>query len=164
MTRNSKRKTHFFSIFLVTILCVSQLVLNVSSAATPKPQEIKASCRIEIDNAHISASLLKNRKLKYVKVNARSICNVYQQRVTLTVEIFKTEKLSNQFIQSFRTKESLPSSSGLVVKMNNALVRCKNNRETAYYGVAYAKALINGKWQYAGRTYSKSIILLACGT
>jgi hypothetical protein len=141
-----------------------QLVPYVSSAATPKPKEIKASCRIEIDNAHISTSLLKNRKLKYVKVNARSICNVYQQRVTLTVEIYKTGKLSNQLVQSFETKEGLPSSSGLVVKMNNALVRCRNTRETAYYGIAYAKALINGKWQYAGKTYSKSIILLNCGT
>ena len=149
---------------LVTILGTSQLVPNVSSAATPKPQEIKASCRIEIDNAHISASLLKNRKLKYVKVNARSICNVYQQRVTLTVEIYKTGKLSNQLVRSFATKEGLSSSSGFVVKMNNAVVRCRNTRETAYYGIAYAKALINGKWQYAGRTYSKSIILLDCGT
>jgi hypothetical protein len=84
--------------------------------------------------------------------------------VTLTVEIFKTEKLSNQLIQSFKTKESLPSSSGLVVKMNNAVVRCKNTRETAYYGVAYAKALINGKWQYAGRTRSNLIVPLTCGT
>ena len=164
MTRNSKLKKRSFTIFLITILGILQFVPYVSSASTPKPREIKASCRIEIDNAHISASLLKNRKLKYVKVNARSICNVYQQRVTLTVEIFKTEKLSNQLIQTFRTKESLPSSSGLVIKMNNAVVRCKNTRETAYYGVAYAKALINGKWQYAGRTYSKSIILLDCGT
>ena len=164
MTRNSKLKKHSFSIFLVTILGTSQLVLNVSSAATPKPQEIKASCRIEIDNAHISASLLKNRKLKYVKVNARSICNVYQQRVTLTVEIYKTGKLSNQLVRSFATKEGLSSSSGFVVKMNNAVIRCRNTRETAYYGIAYAKALINGKWQYAGRTYSKSIILLDCGT
>jgi hypothetical protein len=84
--------------------------------------------------------------------------------VTLTVEIYKTGKLSNQLVRSFETKEGLPSSSGLVVKMNNALVRCRNTRETAYYGIAYAKALINGKWQYAGKTYSKSIILLNCGT
>jgi hypothetical protein len=164
MTRNSKLNQRSFFIFLISALGLNLLTPALASAETPKPKEVKASCRIEIDNAHISASLLKNRKLKYVKVNARSICNVYQQRVTLTVEIFKKEKLSNQFIQSFRTKESLPSSSGLVVKMNNALVRCKNTRETAYYGVAYAKALINGKWQYAGRTYSKSIILLDCGT
>ena len=164
MTRNSKLKKHSLLFFLVTVLGILQLVPNVSSAATPKPQEIKASCRIEIDNAHISASLLKNRKLKYVKVNARSICNVYQQRVTLTVEIFKTGKLSNQLVKSFSTKEGLPSSSRLVVKMNNAVVRCRNTHETAYYGIAYAKALINGKWQYAGRTYSKSIILLNCGT
>ena len=164
MTINSKQNNWAFRIFLITILGILQFVPYVSSASTPKPREIKASCRIEIDNAHISASLLKNRKLKYVKVNARSICNVYQQRVTLTVEIFKTGKLSNQLVKTFSTKEGLPSSSGLVVKMNNAVVRCRNTNQTAYYGIAYAKALINGKWQYAGRTYSKSIILLGCGT
>ena len=164
MTRNSKLNKRSFSIFLITALGVNLLTPTLASAATPKPKEVKASCRIEIDNAHISASLLKNRKLKYVKVNARSICNVYQQRVTLTVEIYKTGKLSNQLVRTFETKEGLPSSSGLVVKMNNALVRCRNTRETAYYGIAYAKALINGKWQYAGKTYSKSIILLNCGT
>ena len=164
MTINSNLKKRTLTIFLITILGILRLVPYVSSASTPKPREIKASCRIEIDNAHISASLLKNRKLKYVKVNARSICNVYQQRVTLTVEIFKTGKLSNQLVKTFSTKEGLPSSSGLVVKMNNAVVRCRNTNQTAYYGIAYAKALINGKWQYAGRTYSKSIILLGCGT
>lgn len=164
MARNSKLKKHSFSVFLATILGILQLVPNVSSAATPKPREIKASCRIEIDNAHISASLLKNRKLKYVKVNARSICNVYQQRVTLTIEIYKTGKFSNQLVRSFRTKEGLPSSSGFIVKMNNAVVRCRNTRETDYFGIAYAKALINGKWQYAGRTRSKIIEPLACGT
>ena len=164
MTRNSKLNKRSFSIFLITALGVNLLTPILASAATPKPKEVKASCRIEIDNAHISASLLKNRKLKYVKVNARSTCNVYQQRVTLTVEIYKTGKLSNQLVRTFETKEGLPSSSGLVVKMNNALVRCRNTRETAYYGIAYAKALINGKWQYAGKTYSKSIILLNCGT
>ena len=164
MTINSNLKKRTLTIFLITILGILRLVPYVSSASTPKPREIKASCRIEIDNAHISASFLKNRKLKYVKVNARSICNVYQQRVTLTVEIFKTGKLSNQLVKTFSTKEGLPSSSGLVVKMNNAVVRCRNTNQTAYYGIAYAKALINGKWQYAGRTYSKSIILLGCGT
>ena len=164
MTRNSKLKKHSILFFLVTVLGILQLVPNVSSAATPKPQEIKASCRIEIDNAHISASLLKNRKLKYVKVNARSICNVYQQRVTLTIEIYKTGKFSNRLVRSFRTKEGLPSSSGFIVKMNNAVVQCRNFRETAYYEVAYAKALINGKWQYAGRTRSNLIVPLTCGT
>ncbi len=164
MTINSKQNNWAFRIFLITILGILQFVPYVSSASTPKPREIKASCRIEIDNAHISTSLLKNRKLKYVKVNARSICNVYQQRVTLTVEIFKTEKLSDKLVKIFSTKESLPSSAGFIVKMNNAVVRCRNTHETDYYGIAYAKALINGKWQFAGRTRSKIIEPLACGT
>jgi len=164
MARNSKLNKRSFSIFLITALGFNLLKPDLASAETPKPKEIKSSCRIEIDNAHISTSLLKNRKLKYVKVNARSICNVYQQRVTLTIEIFKKEKLSNQLLKTFSTNENLTSSSGFVVKMNNAVVRCRNTRETDYYGVAYAKALINGQWKYAGRTRSKIIEPLACGT
>lgn len=164
MAQYSKLNKRSFAIFVITALGVNLLTPTLASAATTKPKEVKASCRIEIDNAHISASLLKNRRLKYVKVNARSICNVYQQRVTLTVEIFKTEKLLNQLVKTFSTNELLPSSSGLIVKMSSAVVRCKNFDITSYFGVAYAKALINGKWQYAGRTRSKIIVPLTCGT
>jgi hypothetical protein len=108
MARNSKLNKRSFSIFLITALSFNLLTPDLASSETPKPKEIKASCRIEIDNAHISTSLLKNRKLKYVKVNARSICNVYQQRVTLTVEIFRKEKLSNQLLKTFFPKTPKP--------------------------------------------------------
>lgn len=128
-----------------------------SNAATPKPKAPKASCRIEIDNAHISSSLTEHCKLNYVKVNARSICNVLQQRVTLTVEIYKTGLFSDHFVARFETKEYLRQSAGLRVDIKDATVRCKSNEMTHYFGIAYAKAIIGGKWQYAGRTRSDGI-------
>lgn len=135
-----------------------------SNAATVQPKAPKALCRIEIDNAHISTSLLKHRKIKYVKINARSICNVPQQRVTLTLEIYKTGLFGNHLIRRFKTKEYLPESSGLRVEIKDASEWCKNSEITSYFGIAYAKAIIGGKWQYAGRTRSKSITSLNCGT
>lgn len=42
--------------------------------------------------------------------------------------------------------------------------RCKSSKETEYFGVAYAKAFIQGKWQYASDTNSSEIKPLPCGT
>ncbi|MDP1721404.1 MAG: hypothetical protein Q8L08_10500, partial [Candidatus Nanopelagicaceae bacterium] len=152
------------SMALFSALALPILFTPQSHAATSQPKEPKAACRIEVDNAHISTSLLRQRKLKYVKVNARSICNVPQQRVTLTVEIYKTGFFSDHFVDRFKTEEFAPQSSSLRVKISNAAVECKNNEMTRYFGIAYAKAIIQGKWQYAGRTRSDRIIPLHCGT
>lgn len=156
-----KNPIALFAAFLIILLL---LFSTPSNAATTRPKAPKASCRIEIDNAHISTSLLKHRKLKYVKVNARSICNVPQQRVTLTVEIYKTGFFSDHFVDRFKTEEFSPQSSGLRVEISNAAVECKSNEMTRYFGIAYAKAIIQGKWQYAGRTRSDGITPLHCGT
>lgn len=56
-----------------------------------------------------------------------------------------------------------PKSSGLVIKIQDAKVICKNSQPSSYYGIAYAKAFIQGKWQYAGKTRSVNIRKLKCG-
>ena len=124
----------------------------------------KASCRIEVDNAHISSSILKHRKTRFVKINARSICNLPQQRVLLTLEIYKTGIFDNHLVDRFQTNPIIASSSGLKVEISNAAVRCLNNKTTRYFGIAYSKAIIQGAWQYAGRTRSTYIVPLNCGT
>lgn len=154
----------FIPVALFTATAASILFSPPSHATTSPPKQPKAACRIEVDNAHISTSLVKHRKLKYVKVNARSICNVPQQRVTLTLEIYKIGLFGDHFVHRFETKEYLRQSAGLRVEIKDATVRCKNNEVTNYFGVAYAKAIIESKWQYAGRTRSRSNIPLHCGT
>jgi hypothetical protein len=62
------------------------------------------------------------RNTKYVKSNARSIRNVPQQRVTLTVEIYKTGIFGNHLVDRFRTNANSASSSGLRVEMTDAAV------------------------------------------
>ncbi|MBI3430370.1 MAG: hypothetical protein HY050_10035 [Actinobacteria bacterium] len=150
--------------FPVLLILLALLIAIPSNATAARPKAPKASCRIEIDNAHISTSLLTHRKIRYVKVNARSICNVPQQRVTLTVEIYKTGIFGNHFVKRFKTEENSPKSSGQRVDIKNAAVKCTNSESTSYFGIAYAKAIIQGKWQYAGRTLSKLIVPLKCGT
>ena len=125
----------------------------------------KATCRIEVDNAHISSTLLKHRNANYIKVVARSICNKNQQSVTLTLDIYKVGELSDHIVgRPYETNPLSPSSRGYEVDLSNASIFCKNSIITKYYGIAYSKALIEGQWRYAGKTRSPKIIPLACGT
>ena len=162
----SLMKTH--SLKFLTLICSLTLIpifsLPSANSATFAPYASKANCRIEIDNAHYSTSMSRSEKTKYVKINARSVCNVIQSQVTLTVEIYKTGRFGPIFLRKFSTNPASRSSRGLIVKMNSAKLLCKNNRETTYYGVAYSKAIINGGWQYAGRTKPPLNIPLKCGT
>lgn len=159
-------KTHIsrIQILLCLLAFMPFLFVPLAHSATFAPYAPKAICRIEIDNAHYSTSLAKSEKAKYVKVNARSLCNVIQSQVTLTVEIYKNGRLGPIFLRKFSTNPASRSSKGLIIKMNSAKLLCKNNTETTYYGVAYSKAIINGGWQYAGRTKSPLNIPLKCGT
>ena len=146
-------------ILLLTVF--SMLNPGTAVAATNAP---KAPCRLQISDAHISTSLLEKQGLRAVKVNASSICNVPQSNVTITVEIWKTGTLGNHFVAK-RTINSagttFPNS-----RVNNFLTfkRCRDSDPTQYFGIAYSKAFIAGKWQYARHTQTKRIIPLKCGT
>jgi hypothetical protein len=119
---------------------------------------------LEVDYAHISNGKLKIEGNKYVKVKARSICTLPQRQVTISLKIMKLGEFFDHEVRTFQTNPLLSSSSGLRVEMNNALVRCKNDRTTFYFGVATAKALVGGEWVYAGETYSINPKPLRCGT
>ena len=161
-------KIHIKKLFAViaTLLTLTVLPISPSHAFSPgaKPRTPKASCRIEIDNAHISRHAKKFGERRAVLVKARSICTVIQQQVTLTVNIYKVEKFGNPLLGAVSTDPLDPASSGKVVRNYDNLIDCKNFKRTKYYGVAYAKALINGRWNYAGRVRSPKTIEINCGT
>jgi len=121
------------------------------------------SCRIEVGDAHISTSILKHQGVRVVKVNANSICNLRQYQVTLTLEIYKIGQFSDYFMHRAETDPSSPSSSGFIVSIQDAKVACINSIPSSYFGIVYSKALIQGKWHYAGRTRSVHIVKLNCG-
>jgi len=152
------------SIFAFAILFISSLSAP-SYSATPAiaPHLPKALCRIEIGDAHISTSFMRHQGIRVVKINANSICNVRQSRVTMTLEIYKVGQFWNYFLHRTETNPNSLSSSGLVIKIQDAKVICTNSTPSSYFGVVYAKALIQGKWHYAGKTRSIHIRKLNCG-
>lgn len=162
-----KLKSHFrnLSISITAALFLVSTLNSTAYSATPttKPKQPKATCRIEVDDAHISTSILRNSGIRVVKVNAKSICNVRQERVTLTLEIYKVGKFSNYLMHRSQTNPNSSKSSGLIVKIQDAKVLCINSRPNSYFGVVYSKALIQGKWQYAGNTRSVNVVKLNCG-
>ncbi len=153
-------------ILKISILAGSILLFQFTPGfiAFPITQTPKASCRIEIDNAHISTYLEEIGRGRYLKINARSVCNVYQKSVLLTVEIYKIEFFRSRLLDSFSTNPLSAKSNGEIVEIKGAFVKCKNTKKTKYFGVAFSKALIHGEYQYAGRTRSKNILPLRCGT
>jgi hypothetical protein len=151
-------------ITILLLILIPFETANYSDAVTQKPKLPKPSCRIEVDDAHISSSIQKHRGINVVKVNARSICNVRQDQVTLTLEIYKVELLSDHFLDRVMTDPLSPKSSGSIIKIQDAKVVCINTQPSSFYGIAFAKAFIQGKWQYAGKTRSAKIRDLKCGT
>jgi hypothetical protein len=153
-----------FRKLILLLSLFSFLIPTTSKAATGGPREPKTPCRLQINDAHISTSLIENRGIRAVKVNASSICNVPQSNVTITVEIWKTGLLGNHFVQK-RTINS-PGTTFPNSRVNNfqTFKKCKDKDPTQYFGIAYSKALIAGKWQYARHTQTKRIIPLNCGT
>ena len=136
---------------------------SYSAIPTPASRSPKATCRIEVDDAHISTSILRNSGIRAVKVNAKSICNVRQEHVTLTLEIFKVGKFSNYLMHLSQTDPSSSKSSGLIVKIQDSKVLCTNSTPSSYFGVVASKAFIQGRWQYAGKTRSVNVVKLNCG-
>lgn len=102
--------------------------------------------------------------IDYVKANAESKCNRYQEKVTLTIRIFKLGRFGDLFVTQKSTKMNAPQSSGLRIVNEGTMRRCKNNAATSYYAIAFSKAFIDGQWQYAGETRSENIVELKCGT
>ncbi len=159
-SRNLKLFFTTFGLATLTIVSVPQ----ISIASDPNTKTSKPPCRIDIDNAHLSTSVFHRQGVRVVIVKARSICDVMQQRVMLTVQIYKTEILGDKLITSSNTNPQLQSSSGYVISNNGTTYVCKTHILTHYYGIAFSKAFINGRWLYAGRTQSPETVPLPCGT
>lgn len=150
-------------LILVQVVAITVATSSLWNTADPSKQP-KPPCRIQIGKAHISSWALAKFGYRAVKVNAFSKCNVPQSKVTLTVEIWKIGKFTNTRVASTVIKSPGITPPGRKVNNLETLRRCKTFDETQYYGIASAKAFIQGKWQYARDTYSLDIESLECGT
>jgi hypothetical protein len=154
------RKFKLVTVFTLIAISIAMFTGPVNSNATTA----KSPCRIEVSIAHISKYILLKTGKQAVKVDAFSKCNVAQSKVTLTVELWKVGSFGNHLVV-LRAKRSpgvtLP---GRQVENFNTFVFCKNNELTNYYGVAYSKAFIAGKWQFARHVLSRKTTPIECGT
>ncbi len=133
---------------------------GVSTVITPP----LTKCFIDIRDAHISTTIFKKEGRLAVKVNAISSCNTLQRNVVLTVKIFKEGRFGSQLVQERSTDGKSPKSQGFIVKNQFTFAYCKNTTKTRYYGIATARAIINGKSYFTHPVRSENITQLGCGT
>jgi len=149
---------------LASLILISQLNINPASGSEIIKKAPEAPCRLQISIAHLSTNLKERLGIRAVKVDASSICNVPQSDVSITVEIWKTGKFQDYQVWKKTTFSPGATQPGNRVNNFSTYKYCKNKVKTSYYGVAYSKAFIAGKWQYARHVLSVAIIPLKCGT
>jgi len=147
----------------VELLLILQLIAPLNEAHAGVVTPPLTGCNIEIGDAHISKSLLRTRGLIAVKVNAKSQCNKPIRSLVLTVEIYKIGLLYDHLVavKEFRVKGVVHQNR--VVKNQHTFVKCRSNKWTKYYGIAHAKALINGESMKTLRVRSENIQRFQCG-
>lgn len=164
MTTNLRLDRCPIIFFAVTLTILFLLSSMPSYAATIHAKTPRASCRIEIGNAHVSTHIKEVMGIKAVKVNAESICNVTQSNVRLTVQIYKVGYFRDYLISERSTNPLRPTSYGTRVKNQETFRRCTSNRKSSFYGIAFSEAIIAGQKSAAPPTRSPKIVSLQCGT
>ncbi len=147
----------------IALLVIFLLSINCSGALAATP-EIKAPCRLEVDNAHISKNILKFEARSAVKIVFRSICNVSQEKLVMKVQILKTGWLGSLPAGPLFQRNFHFVAANQIVELKNIYLICKNTKRTTYYGIATASAFVGGKKVYANKVESKLKISLLCGT
>jgi hypothetical protein len=154
------RKFKLIAVFTIIAISIAKFTGPVYSSAPTA----KSPCRIEVSIAHISKDILAKTGRRAVKVDAFSKCNVTQSKVTLTVELWKVGEIGNHFLTLRVKRSSGITMPGRHVENFATFVFCKDRILTNYFGVAYSKAFIAGKWQFAHHVLSRKIIPIHCGT
>ena len=145
-------------------LVVADLVTLSGSGILAIKAKSKPLCRIEVSYPHISTSLVKNKGIRAVKVNAYSTCNRPHSTIRLTVEIWKEGLFLKEKLVSTTERRSAPIPAYERFYNNSTFIPCQNRELTRYYGVAYAKALIDDKWHYARDQLDIEFKVIPCGT
>lgn len=139
------------------------IVLAVTAVIVPISQKEKNPCRVEIAYPHISTYFASKKGVDVVKVNAYSVCNRPHSRVTLTVQLWKEESVFKKMLLETITRHPGTLRANEKFYNKDTFEFCKSDSETLYYGVAYAKAFIDGKWQFAAHKLDLSTPV-KCGT
>lgn len=146
--------------FTVLTLVLNLLLSDPAQAIVTPPL---TRCNIKIDDPHISENLLRTRNLRAVKVNARSKCDKSMRDLVLTVEIYKVGLFRDYQVAKVELSVLGNIYSNRVVKNQKTYAKCEDRRESKYFGVAYASAIIDGKPTKTLKVLSESTKLLKCG-
>lgn len=164
MTRNYKLTKRSFSIFLITALGFSLLTPALASAAIPKPKEVRAPCRLEVADAHISKNTLKKEGRLAVKVVFKSICNLDQENLIIKVQIVKKGFFGSQPVTLIIVRKYPFVRANRWVLIKNIYAYCKTTKSTYFFGTAEAQAYVNGTQVFAPRAQSEKSTPIKCGT
>ena len=164
MTRKSKLTKRSFSIFLITVLGFNLIAPALTSAATPKPKEIKAPCRLEVADAHISKNTLKKEGKLAVKIVFKSICNLDQENLIIKVQIVKKGFFGSQSVTPIIVRKYPFVKASRWVLIKNIYAYCKTTKSTHFFGTAEAQAYVNGTQVFAPRAQSEKSRSIDFGT
>jgi hypothetical protein len=139
------------------------IFIAAAALAIPKAANDPSNCKVSIGYPHISKFIQRNNGYLAVKVNAYSKCDRTHSRVTLTVELWKEELLLKKRIRKTVARHLQEIPAGEKFRNLGTFVRCNSDAKTLYFAKAYAKAWIDGKWQFA-TDRSKISIPVFCGT
>ena len=142
-------------------IAISMQPVNASNVAVTPP---KTNCYIKIDDPHFSEYFRRNKAISAVKINASSKCGKPISNLTLWVEIYKTGKYFDHEVAKSKFTKFGNIRPNQVIRNQKTYVECLNSKETDYYGVAYAEAMIAGKIRSTPRVYSAKTFTFACGT
>lgn len=126
--------------------------------------EIKAPCRLEVDNAHISSNLFRKERKTAVKVIFRSICDADQNNLKMKLQIMKVGRFGDRPVTPPINRNFTFVGAHSEVKIQDIYFYCKNTLRTFFYGVAEAEARINDVVVRAPKVRSTKIVPLNCGT
>jgi hypothetical protein len=121
-------------------------------------------CNIRVDDPHISKYILRTRGYFAVKVNARSICDKAMRNLELNVEIYKIGLFRDYQVGKGKVQIQGLIYANKVIKNEKANTECVNQKSSRYYGIAYARAIIDGELRKTLKVTSAKTITLKCGT
>ena len=144
----------------ITLISTTSVPTALASKVTPP----LTKCFIRVDNPHLSDSIKRQKGFEAVKVNATSECDKQIRNLSLTVVIYRKGFFRDHkvVIGTLKIPELIPA----LQKIENkgTWERCKNRKSSRYFGVAYAEAIVNGKYMQTLSARTDKVIALPCGT
>jgi len=145
---------------LSTTITISTLILPVHGVITPP----KTQCYIEIDNVHISTSLIETHFFNAIKANATSKCNQPMTHLEITVRIIKYGFDMKHLVNAQTQTYSGQLYANKKYVNQKTFAKCLDERSTKYFAQAYAFGTIHGRVYRTLVATSESETVIPCGT